>query len=241
MANEQQYRLRVRYGKDGRLAYLGHLEVLHTIDSSIRRSRLPFSVGNGFARRMRVQFSQALPVGASSKAEYYDLVLTEPIEPEVALERLRASTPSALAPTKAAYVERRAPALEAWLTRSDWHAELEGTGITAEALDAAIAAVAETGAIHYMRGEKPKVADLTRTLVSWPCAQSGDVVELSLQTRSSNEGALRPAILIDAAFSAAPLAGAQLAALRVTREMQAHEEGARLVNPFDENLVISLT
>ena len=233
MANEQQYRLRVRYGKDGRLAYLGHLEVLHTIDSSIRRSRLPFSVGNGFARRMRVQFSQALPVGASSKAEYYDLVLTEPIEPEVALERLRASTPSALAPTKAAYVERRAPALEAWLTRSDWHAELEGTGITAEALDAAIAAVAETGAIHYMRGEKPKVADLTRTLVSWQCAQSGDVVELSLQTRS--------AILIDAAFSAAPLAGAQLAALRVTREMQAHEEGARLVNPFDENLVISLT
>ena len=76
-----QSRLRVRYRKDGRLAYLGHLEVLGTINRSIRRSGVPFAVGNGFARRIRLQFSQALPVGASSVGEYYDLMVTERLDP----------------------------------------------------------------------------------------------------------------------------------------------------------------
>ena len=50
---DELFRLRVAYAKDGRLAYLGHLEVINTVERSIRRSGLPFSVGNGFARRMR--------------------------------------------------------------------------------------------------------------------------------------------------------------------------------------------
>ena len=73
-------RLRFRYGKDERLAFLGHLEVIGTIDRCVRRARLPFSIGNGFARRMRIQFSQALPVGASSCCEYFDVKLTERID-----------------------------------------------------------------------------------------------------------------------------------------------------------------
>lgn len=43
-------RLRFQYGKDERLAFLGHLEVIGTIDRCVRRARLPFSIGNGFAR-----------------------------------------------------------------------------------------------------------------------------------------------------------------------------------------------
>ena len=80
-------RLRVRFGKDGRLAFLGHLEVINTIGRSIRRAQLPFSVGNGFAQRMRIQFSQALPVGAASRAEYVDIYLTERIDAKEALRR----------------------------------------------------------------------------------------------------------------------------------------------------------
>lgn len=81
-------RLRFQYGKDERLAFLGHLEVIGTIDRCVRRARLPFSIGNGFARRMRIQFSQALPVGASSCCEYFDVKLTERIDAEEALALL---------------------------------------------------------------------------------------------------------------------------------------------------------
>ena len=55
-------RLRVAYVKDRRLAYLGHLDLISTVERCVRRSGLPFSIGNGFARRMRIQFSSALPV-----------------------------------------------------------------------------------------------------------------------------------------------------------------------------------
>ena len=90
-------RLRVRFIKNDRLAYLGHLEVINTISRSVRRAKMPVSVGNGFAQRMRIQFSQALPVGAASTCEYYDLYLTERVDEGEAFELLRASTPKAMA------------------------------------------------------------------------------------------------------------------------------------------------
>ena len=79
------FRLRVRYEQGDRLAFLGHIEVINTINRCVRRARLPFRVGNGFARRMSIQFCQALPVGASSSCEFYDLALTEQLDEQVAL------------------------------------------------------------------------------------------------------------------------------------------------------------
>ena len=67
------FRLRVRYRKTGRLAYLGHLEVIHTIERIVRRAGLPYAVTQGFSPHMRVGFSSALPVGTSSTCEWYDL------------------------------------------------------------------------------------------------------------------------------------------------------------------------
>lgn len=240
-------RLRVRFGKDGRLAYLGHLEVINTIERSVRRASLPFSVGNGFARRIRIQFSQALPVGAASCCEYFDLYLTERIDEAEAFERLVAATPKAMAPTRVAYVGGRLPALEAWLTRSDWTVRLTGEGeaFSAARLDEALASLREAGHIDFMRGDKPRTIGLENTLVSWLAQDGPDdgpwkTIALSLQTRSSNLGALRPQVLLEAAFGQPMLAGANLDALRVMRIAQCHEdEAGELVDPLDARLLVS--
>ena len=240
-------RLRVRFGKDGRLAYLGHLEVINTIERSVRRAHLPFSVGNGFARRMRVQFSQALPVGAASCCECYDLYLTERTDPGEALERLKHATPAALAPTEAAYVGGRLPALEAWLTRSSWEVRLlgDGGGFTADRLDEALNSLRAVGQIDFMRGDKPRSIGLDNTLVGWTaCDGAAEApwrsIDLSLKTRSSNLGALRPAVLLEAAFATEALEGATLDSLRVTRTVQCHEdEEGSLIDPFDERLLVA--
>ena len=42
--NPTLFRLRVRYGKRDRLKYLGHLEVIHTIERIVRRAGLPYAV-----------------------------------------------------------------------------------------------------------------------------------------------------------------------------------------------------
>ena len=233
-------RLRVEYAKDDRLAFLGHLEVLETVNRCIRRARLPFSIGNGFARRMRVQFSQALPVGASSACEYFDLRLAEELPAEEALERLSAATPAALAPRRAAYVEGRAPALESWLTRSGWEVLVRGCPVGASELASRIEAVRRAGDLEYLRGEKRKRIDVGRALVSFSCEDAAGGVALFLDTRSSNAGSLRPQLLIDAALArdGAPVeaVGAERPydSLKVRRVSQAHEDeiSGRLVNPL---------
>lgn len=191
---EQLHRFRVEYGKDGRLAYLGHLEVINTMGRCIRRSGLPFSVGNGFARRIRLQFSQALPVGASSRCEYYDLLLTDRVNEGEALVRLRGATPAGLAPVWCGYVPRELPALEAWLTRSAWEVSFS-RGVDRDALDGALRQLRDRGSLEYMRGEKRKVVDLGQTLVGWDWDEPG---VLTLQTRATNQASLRPAVLLSA-------------------------------------------
>lgn len=219
-------RLRVRYAKDGRLAYLGHLEVMETIMRSVRRSGLPFEVGNGFARRMRIQFSQALPVGASSKGEYYDLMLSDPLDTHDALARLVRATPSAIAPDAAVLLPRKVPALEAWADLSRWEVSVRGDGIRAEQFERQLARLREEDVIHYMRGDKPRSITLAGTLGTCSVIDVCGGVDLVLETRSTAHGSLRPAVLVNACCGTAPL--------RVCRVGQWHErEDGSLIDPLN--------
>ncbi len=195
----------MRYGKDGRLAYLGHLEVMNTIIRCVRRSGLAFEVGNGFARRMRIQFSQALPVGASSEGEYYDLKLPERPDPDEALRLLAAATPRALAPNAAVVLPRKLASLEAWANMSLWDVVIRNPSIDAARFMDAIEELRLAGSIDFMRGDKPRHLELGTTLVSCEATDAGDDVRVVLTTRSSERGALRPSVLVDAAVGCMPL------------------------------------
>ena len=214
--NQLAQRLRVCYGKDGRLAYLGHLEVMGTIMRSVRRSGLPFEVSNGFAHRMRIQFSQALPVGASSRAEYYDLMLPHEVDAEDALEALRRCTPAALAPVRATLLPRRMPALEAWADRAAWQVVLPCAARDAKGVTQAIDDVRARGVIEFMRGDKPRRLELERTFVAYELRTEGESLAMLLETRSTEQGSLRPAVLVQEICGRPPQ--------RVCRLGQWHEE-----------------
>jgi radical SAM-linked protein len=238
------HRIRFAFPKSDRLAFLGHLEVISTIERSIRRADLPFAVSNGFARRMKVQFSSALPVGVSSRAEYFDLFLTEHLDASNVLDHLASYSPTALCPFEAHYTDQALPALEAWLNRSVWRLHVMGEGICPDALDEALGLVRQAGSITYMRGEKPRTIELGPTLVGWEfvgARDDGTCVEMLLDTRSSNLGALRPAVLLDAAFGQPPLASSRQSYVRVCRSAQWHEENGERMEPFDETFCASLT
>lgn len=202
MSEQTLFRLRVRYGKLGRLKHLGHLEVIHTIERIIRRARMPYAVTQGYSPHMRIGFSAALPVGTSSTCEWYDLFLTEYIPADAALKRLAAASPADLAPVAAGYVDVRAPALTAFLTSQLYRIHLEageGVGLDAEALRAALDAVRAGGTVPYLRGKKSKVLDLDRTLVAYELrALPHGAFELVLDTHADNDGAMRPEILLAA-------------------------------------------
>lgn len=191
------FRLRVRYVKEGRLRYLGHLEVARTVERSIRRAGLPFAVTQGFSPHMRVAFTAALPVGTSSCCEWYDLILTEYVPASEALRRLEVSTPRDLRPVAAGYRDMRAPTLGILITRQTYRVDLSSPE-EPEAVSGALERIVSRGGIDYLRGKKLKRLDLESTLASFSVAGSDGRLTITLDTRSSNAGSLRPEILLAA-------------------------------------------
>ena len=59
--NPTLFRLRVRYGKRDRLKYLGHLEVIHTIERIVRRAGLPYAVTCAWASLRRCRWVRRRP------------------------------------------------------------------------------------------------------------------------------------------------------------------------------------
>lgn len=196
-----RFRLRARYIKHGRLAYLGHLELAHTIERIVRRAGLPYAVTQGFSPHMRVGFTSALPVGTSSDAEYFDVFLTDYVPAPDALSRLVAASPADLAPQELRYLDVRTPALTAEITRAAYRVELIGAGadVDAQAVRSALSGIVEAGSIPYVRSGKAKTLDVASTLAGHTVEQTEPgAVALDLDTRISNDGALRPEILIAA-------------------------------------------
>ncbi len=205
------FRLRVQYVKRGRLRYLSHLEILRACERVVMRAGLPFALSQGFSPRMRIAFGPALPVGVSSDDEWFDLVMTELVSSADALGLLRGAAVDDLMPQRASYVGMREPSLSAALTIAQWSCEVFacdefGARVPsptelAPAIGAAFDEVLSAGEIRYLRNGKDKVVSLENKVARAPEVTSGasdGSARVSFSTRSSNEGALRPDVLMRA-------------------------------------------
>lgn len=247
MSEEPIACIRFRYVESGRLKYLSHLELLRAMERTIRRSGIPYAVTQGFSPRIKAAYCPALPVSVASQDEWFDLWVLEERPVQEYLEMLRQAAPPDLMPQEAAYVELHGPSLGANLTIACWQAELsawpkawldpaDDTDMSFELQDvrAAARAVRALPHIEYLRNGKPKKVELAEKLV-------GDIeveslgegrVGLKFTTRSSNDGALRPDVLL------AELTR-QLAEARAVRRGSGAPDAENVVS-FQRNLHISV-
>ena len=79
--------------KDGDTRFLGHLDFARLVERSLRRSGLPIVNTQGFNPRLKVSFTDALPVGVASEGEWITLSLHEDLTPETLRERLEPALP----------------------------------------------------------------------------------------------------------------------------------------------------
>jgi len=87
-ADRPRYRFRARFGKTGRLRYLGHLDLARLLMRAMRRAGIPLVYSQGFNPKPRVAFGPALSVGVASEAEYLDFESWELLDPEATTARL---------------------------------------------------------------------------------------------------------------------------------------------------------
>ncbi len=86
-------KVRIRFRKSGDLRFVSHLDLMRSFERVLRRATLPFRMTEGFHPTPRLVFAQSLPLGAIGHAEVVELELTETIEPDDVLTRMRVQAP----------------------------------------------------------------------------------------------------------------------------------------------------
>ncbi len=221
-----EFRLRVAYGKTGRLRHLSHLEIVHALERMVRRARLPFAVTQGFSPHLKAAFGPALPVGTAGEREYFDVWLTRYTTAEEVLRMLRASAPGDLSPIEARYVADNAPSLTAALTIGSYEVEVDGKGFDASKVQAALNEVLSAGEFTVVHKGKHKVFDLARSVPK--DARVTDRVggvTVDLTVRMGPQGSLRPEALIRHSLE---VAGIEASAVRTMRLDTFVEDGERV-------------
>ncbi len=82
-------RLRIKVGKLGDMALIGHLDFARLMDRAIRRASLPIAFTGGFHPGPRISPANALPLGITSTGEIIDFELTEIVDPDDFRARLQ--------------------------------------------------------------------------------------------------------------------------------------------------------
>lgn len=208
MTDPRNFRLRVTYGKCGRLALLSHLELIRALERTVRRANLPFAVSEGFSPHMKIAFGAALPVGVGGTDEIFDLQLRSYVPDSEALAALQAASVADLYPKTACYIESSAPAASVAYPYSTYVAEFND--------EIGELTVPET--ITVVRKKKEKTL-LVSDFLSEPVKSEGATVQFTLESKPT--GSLRPDKLLEAiAEASTSLSGAQLSVVKITRIAQ---------------------
>jgi radical SAM-linked protein len=140
-------RLRLRYAKRGRLRFTSTRDFQRALERALRRTGVPMAYSQGFNPHPRVSYTNAAPTGTASEAEYVELAVTTPLDPEAVRVALDAALPPGLDVLEV--VEVRTPDFAERLEASVWVIELPGVG--REAAQAAVAAFLAAGEVAVQR------------------------------------------------------------------------------------------
>ncbi len=187
----QQYRVRITFGKNDALRFIGHLDLAKLWERVLRRAAIPLVYSQGFNPQPKMQLASALPLGISSDCELLDIWLAEPVAPEILPERLNAVSPPGLRTYRAETVPLKAPALQTLLLSADYRITL--TAVEEPGLSQRIADLLRCERIE--RERRGKTYDLRPLILALEALD-----ERSLRVRLSlgSEGTARPDELLDA-------------------------------------------
>lgn len=143
-------RIRLRYTKRGRLRFTSHRDFQRAFERALRRAEVPMAYSAGFTPHPKVSYANAAPTGTGSEAEYLEIALTAPRDPERLRDLLDESLPAGLDIVDA--VEARVSGLADRLTASVW--ELRLTGVEPADAERAVAAFKAAGTVEVQRAAK---------------------------------------------------------------------------------------
>jgi radical SAM-linked protein len=230
--------VRLRFSKRGKVRFVSHRDVARAFERAFRMEQLPLAFTLGFAPRPKVSFGLALSVGHESVAEYLDVELREPTDPQLLPRPLSDALPDGIAVDGAVLLAPRAPALQEAVTLVEYRVtvvDAQGCVLPAGAIEPAVERALARPELLVTRTRKGRestddIRPAIRT-IEIGCDDEGTVaLDLALSTQS--RGA-RPREVIEAVFGV----DANLSERRVLRTAQWIErDGARL-DPLEADVL----
>lgn len=89
-------RLRLRYAKRDRLRFTSHRDFARAFERALRRAEIPMGYSAGFSPHPKISYHGAAPTGVASEAEYLEIGLAVPMDPEAVRVALDACLPAGL-------------------------------------------------------------------------------------------------------------------------------------------------
>ncbi|HXV94896.1 MAG TPA: TIGR03936 family radical SAM-associated protein [Pseudonocardia sp.] len=140
-------RIRVRFAKRGRLRFLSHRDVARSMERAVRRAGVPVAHSHGFSPHPRLSWVGAAPTGSASEAEYLEIGLTRPVDPDELVRALDAALPDGLDVLDAQVAE--GASLADRIDAGEWRLELPG--VSPEVARAAVDALLATDTLEVER------------------------------------------------------------------------------------------
>jgi len=94
--NRVKHKYRLRFRKDGKMVFVGHLDFLKLFQRAVKRARLPVSYSMGFNPHQLMSFGLPLPLGMVGLNEFVDIELDEIIHSAIVTERLNQTLPDGI-------------------------------------------------------------------------------------------------------------------------------------------------
>ena len=191
---EPVQRLQIRFGADGPLKYVSHLDLMRVWERVCKRAGLPLATSHGFSPRPKIALAAPLAVGVTSEAELLDLLLTERVDPAATLRRLSAELTAGLTIFEVREGPLKQASLQSMLKAAVYVVDVPD-GRTTDEWQTAIEELLSRAEIpwSHRRGKETKSYDL-RTLIFDldVVAVEDDVATLTMRLRNDEQGAGRP-------------------------------------------------
>lgn len=81
-------KIRIKFKKEGILAFIGHLDVMRYFQKAMRRAGIPIAFTGGYSPHMIMSFASPLGIGLTSEGEYVDIELAGSITSREAVDAL---------------------------------------------------------------------------------------------------------------------------------------------------------
>ena len=115
---EAVQKLRVQYARRGRLRYSSTRDFGRALERALRRSGVPMAYSAGFHPHPKISYANGAPTGAASEAEYFEISVTEQVDPDSVRQALDEALPEGL--DIVSVVEARPGSLADRLQASRW-------------------------------------------------------------------------------------------------------------------------